>query len=218
MCVKRIFLVLAVCTATLSGCASTPSSSGGGVGTTAFSGPAAPDTTRLTLLAVDRSGSTQHIRGQLMNTAFGIGTSFDASRDSFRLYRFGNSIQEVYSQLPEDDDAFALVLAQEVKISDPTRGTNYPKVAETLAEAAADATEKQIRIVIVGDGLDDYASDAQYKKRYRAAAQRLARNPHIVWVRFWGLDTGTREQIRSVFKPLGRRLQLQSLDQNPLAP
>lgn len=204
--------------AAISGCNSTPPPAVGGAGATAFSGPSAPTATRLTLLAVDRSRSTESIRAQLMNTAFDIGTNFDSARDAFRLYRFGNGIQEVYSQLPEDDDAFALVLAQQMKVSDPILGTNYAQVAETLANVAENAPEKEIHIVIVGDGLNDYADDPRIEKRYRRAAQRLARNPHIKWLRFWGPGVGSREEIRSVFQPLGGRLQIQSLDQNPLAP
>ncbi len=210
--------MLLVFAATISGCNSTPPSAGGGDAATAFSGSPAPPATRLTLLAVDRSQSTEGIRTQLMNTTFDIGTNFDSARDAFRLYRFGNGIQEVYSQLPEDDDAFALVLADQIKVSDPIPGTNYALVAETLANVAANAPEKEIHIVIVGDGLNDYKGDARLEKRYRLAALRLAHNPHIKWVRFWGPNVGSREEIRSVFKPLGERLQIQSLDQNPLAP
>lgn len=231
-----LIFMLAVFTLALNGCSSSPPPVSGGIGSstgiespadgettsgdgaTAFSGSSAPPATQLTLLAVDRSKSTEAIRGQLLNTAFDIGTNFDPDHDAFRLYRFGNSIEEVYSQLPEDDDGFALVLAQQVKASDPVPGTDYPRVLQTLADAAAQASEKEVRIVIVGDGLNDYAADPKFEKRYRLAARRLARNPHIKWVRFWGVDVGTREEIRSVFKPLGSRLQIQSLDQNPLAP
>ena len=204
--------------AALFGCNSSPPPSGGEDSGIAFSGSPTPDAKRLTLLAVDRSRSTEGIRRQLLSTTFDIGTSFDPARDTFRLYRFGNTIEEVYSQLPEDDDDFSLVLADKVKANDPVPGTNYPLVVETLAAAAADASQKEIRIVIVGDGLNDIADDPRFEHRYRLAAARLARNPRIKWVRFWGVAVGTREEIRSVFRPLGTRLQLQSLDQNPLAP
>ena len=213
---KKSMPALLVLTVALCGCNSARPPEGGGA--TAFGGPATPAATRLTLLAVDRSGSTESIRAQLLETSFEVGTNFDSTRDAFRLYRFGRSIQEVYSQLPEDDDNFASVLAGQVKASDPLPGTDYPRAAQTLADAAAEAPEKEIRIVIVGDGRNDYAADPQSEERYRIAALRLARNPHVKWVRFWGVTVGTREEIRAVFKPLGKRLQIQSLDQNPLAP
>jgi uncharacterized protein with von Willebrand factor type A (vWA) domain len=202
---------------TLSGCSAPPPGAGTSTAT-AFSGSSAPVPTRLTLLAVDRSKSTENIRGQLLTTAFDIGTGFDRAHDSFRMYHFGNSIEEVYSQLPEDDDAFALLLVQEVKESDPVPGTDYPRVVEAMATTAEEATESEVRLVIVGDGLNDYATDPQFAQRYRSAAERLSRNPRLKWVRFWGVDVGTREEIRAVFKPLGRKLQILSLDQNPLAP
>ena len=183
-----------------------------------FAGAPAPTATRLTLLAVDRSKSTEKIRGQLLTTAFNIGSNFDKSRDTMRLYRFGNSIEEVYSQLPEDDDAFALVLAQNVKENDPVPGTDYPRMLETMADTADSATESEIRVVIVGDGENDYAGDPAYENRYRKAAERLAHNSKIKWVRFWGVDVGTREEIRKELKPLGRKLQIMSMDQNPLVP
>jgi hypothetical protein len=211
---RNIFAIIALL-AVLAFAGCTPPQSQSGV---AFTGQTAPAAVRMTLLAVDRSKSTEDIRSQLLTTAFNIGTSFDRARDSFRLYRFGNSIEEVYSNLPEDDDSFALVLAEQVKQNDPVGGTDYPRVLEVLADAAANASETEIRIVIVGDGQNDFATDPEFGKRYRAAAERLARNPKIKWIRFWGVNVGTREEIRSVFKPLGRRLQILSLDQNPLAP
>lgn len=210
--------------AMFSGCRSTPPTSsstpptGGGGGATSFSGPTAPTAARLTLLAVDYSQSTEHIRSQLLGGTFDIGTNFDSARDTLRLLRFGNDVQEMYSGLPEDDDAFALVLAKYAKGSDPVTGTDYPHLAEYLASTAASAPEKEVRIVVAGDGLNDFVNDPASEKRYRAAALRLSRNPRVVWVRFWGPAAGPREEIRSVFRPLGRRLQILSLDQNPLAP
>lgn len=200
----------------LAGCATSPP--GGGAGPTAFSGKAIPTASRATLLAVDRSKSTEEIRSQLLTTTFDIGTNFDSTHDTMRLYRFGRNIEEVYAGLPEDDDAFASLLAKYMKDSDPALGTDYPRVFETLAAAAANAPQSEIRIVVVGDGLNDFANDPESEKCYREAVKRLAHNPHVKWVRFWGVGVGPREEIRSVFKSLGSRLQILSLDQNPLAP
>jgi hypothetical protein len=200
----------------LAGC--TAPRGGSGAVSSASTGPAAAAATRLTLVGVDRSRSTENIRSQLLTTTFNIGTSFDPARDTMILYRFGSNCEEVYSGVPDDDDAFALILAKYVKQSDPVGGTNYPRVLELLAEAAANATEREIRILIVGDGVNDFSGDPKFARRYRYAARRLSQNPRIKLVRFWGVDVGAREEIRSVFKPLGPKLQVLSLDQNPLAP
>ena len=156
----------------------------------------------------------------MLTTAFNIGSNFDQSHDTLALYRFGNSIEEVYSGLPDDDDAFALVLAQHVKESDPVPGTDYPKMLEIMADAAETASQSEVRIVIVGDGENDYAGDPAYENRYRKAAERLAKVSKVKWVRFWGVDVGTREEIRKQLKPLASsgKLQILSLDQNPLVP
>lgn len=213
---KLSLMIAVIATA---GCSPSPSSPTSRTpGGSAFMGSVPPAATRCTLLATDRSKSTENIRSQLLTTTFNIGTSFDRANDTMILFRFGNSIEEVYSGLPEDDDSFALVLAQYVKESDPIGGTDYPHVLEKLAETADSSPESEIRIVIVGDGQNDFAGEPDFAKRYHEAAVRLAKNPKILWVRFWGVDVGTREEIRKVFKPLGRRLQILSLDQNPLAP
>lgn len=179
--------------------------------------PAAAQAKRLTLLAVDYSQSTQEIRDQLLQTTFDVATNFRTDRDAFQAFRFGHRIEEFYTQLPEDDDSFAIMLADNVRESDPVGGTDYPAMLERLANAAQASQANEVRIIIVGDGQNDAAGLSGHMNRYRQAAKQLASNPRVVFVRWWGVDTGTREEIRDVCAPLGPKLQIQSLDQNPLA-
>ncbi|MBS1712988.1 MAG: hypothetical protein JST30_01490 [Armatimonadetes bacterium] len=176
-----------------------------------------------TLVSVDYSQSTEQIRSHLMSMSFDIGTNFDPQVDSLRLFRFGHNVEEVWdsnqqSSVDLDDDAFALILAQNLKKSDPIGGTDYATMLDAMADAAETTPEPLVRVVVCGDGWNDFKGDREHDTRYRAAAERLAKNPKVKLVRLWGVSTGTREEIRSVLKPLGARVQVMSLDQNPLAP
>jgi len=176
-----------------------------------------------TLLATDYSQSTDQIRSRLMSKSFDIGTNFDPQVDSLRLFRFGHNVEEVWdsnqqSSADLDDDAFAMILAQNLKSSDPIGGTDYAMMLEAMAQAAESTPAPVIRVVVCGDGWNDFKGDPAHDARYRAAADRLAKNHRVKLLRMWGVSTGTREEIRSVLKPLGTRVQVMSLDQNPLAP
>lgn len=199
------------------GCASSP---GGSEDLSTMSGPKPPAPIRDTLIGFDRSKSTEKTRAQFLGTTFNIGTSFDPIKDTMRLFRFGSTTEEFYSGLPEDDDAFAQILVQHVKESDPVPGTDYPQMLTVMADSAEQSTAREIRIIVIGDGENDFKGDPAYDKRYRAAAARLAHNPKIKWVRFWGVSAGTFEDLRSVFAPLVRqgKFQILTTDKDPLVP
>jgi hypothetical protein len=166
------------------------------------------------MLAVDYSGSTQDIRRQLLSASHELATDLDARKSSLFLFRFGHTVEEIYSGVPDDEDSFALILSRALNESDPMKGTQYPKMLQALADRAAVAREGRIRIIIAGDGMNDFTGDKRLAKLYRAAAKSLASNPNVVSVRFWGVQIGAREEIRAIFKGYDSKLQFRSIDQS----
>lgn len=175
--------------------------------------PVAPADRTLTILAIDYSGSTEAIRKQLLVACHDLATNLDEGRCSFKFLRFGHRVEEVYSGVPADEEEFAAVLAGAAKTSDAVRGTSYSLLAQRLASIAAAAPERRVRIIVAGDGEDDYAGDPALAAAYRKAAASLKANPKVELVRFWGVRTGAREPIQATFVEPCPKLDLREMSQ-----
>jgi hypothetical protein len=87
-----------------------------------------------------------------------------------------------------------------------------------LARVAETSPHGRIYVLIVGDGANDRRGDLAADAHYRRAMARLAANPGVAFVRWWGVAAPWRKEVRAVRAPLGPRLQILTIDQNPLAP
>jgi len=166
---------------------------------------------RLLILAIDRSGSTEAARAQILASINDFAGDLDGDTRLI-LLRFGRSVEEVYDGIPDDEDSFALLLAKTLKQSDPQKGTDYPKLLQSLANYAKQAKESQIDCLVAGDGGNDF-EDAPHRRLYRDSAIQLASNPHVEAIKFWGVEVGAREELRLVFKGHDSKLKLSGIDE-----
>ncbi|HVT13619.1 MAG TPA: hypothetical protein VHE55_15245 [Fimbriimonadaceae bacterium] len=161
----------------------------------------------LLIIAVDVSKSTQYTRSQALSTVFDLAMGLDAKRYDLRIYRFSSKTEEVYTGVPDDEDQFSIDLANALRPSDPTQGTNYPLMVETIAKVVAESTDGNVKIDVISDGGNDF-QDAASIKRYRKAATQLDNDPKVSSITFWGVEPGTREQLRNLFADTGTKLHL----------
>ena len=168
----------------------------------------------LVLLAIDYSGSTESVRKQLLAKSLELATELDASNTHFVLYRFASSVQEVYSGVPEDESTFANELKKAAGGSDPIEGTQYPKLLKELALRASTATDASIKIIIVGDGGNDFAGDPTYDAMISDAASSLQANPKVSYIRLVGVETGSREAWTKLFGGTNSKLQFRLFSQD----
>lgn len=168
----------------------------------------------LTMLAIDNSKSINKIKSRLLGSSYELGTNLKKDETDLVVFRFGHAVEEIYSGVPDDEDAFALLLSDAMKVSDPVGGTQYPLLLEHLAERAESASQSRIRIIIAGDALNDFQGDEHFMNIYRSAAKRLALNPKVELIRFWGAEKGTREELERMFKDNQTKLNIRTLGQD----
>ena len=177
------------------------------------SAPAAAEST-LNIFALDRSESTADVRGALMSRAYDFGTGM-AQGDKLLVLRFGRTCEEFYAgDVPDDEDAFALLISQAAKTSDPIAGTDYAALLRDLADRASASRSKKVRITVCGDGWNDFSGDSVASEKYRQAAKDLLANPKVDSITFWGIEIGAREEIRTMFGRDETKLRILGLEQD----
>lgn len=197
-----------------------------------------PSSKRLILVFCDRSQSTENapassdsprsgfqrnrnLRSLMIGQVLSLAKSLNQNNDYMMVYRFGNTTRELYSGYYESK-RFAEDVLEGLMPSDPIPGTNYAAVVEKASEVAKESSNKEIIVLIMGDGFFDDGQSIEMAKRYRKAAQGLLSNSRVTLVRFWGVtgdkDTGLdpRAEIRKAFEGAGDRLEILSDTQSAL--
>lgn len=167
----------------------------------------------LTVVAVDTSKSTEWFRNQALSTAFQIGSKVGGD-DDLLVLRFASQCEEIETGPPTDDDGFSLRLKKELGPSDPKPKTNYPRMLARVADIVASSKDAEVDVYVLGDAGNDF-EDARWIQRYVEAAKRLESDPRVKEITFWGVEAGTREEVRSIFSDKSGKLRLLNSDQDP---
>lgn len=166
--------------------------------------PANGDATALpaiNIFAIDRSGSTAHLR-KMQKKALNMGfTQSGTWGDSVAVYVVDSKTACVYTP----QEAKAVVKAPDLVLravdtagGGRGKGTKPALLWEELAsQYAAPPAPRVVRIVYITDGDNDWAADAP---RITAAINKLAENPRV-YVAIVGLDKDQFAQIRNQFAP-----------------
>lgn len=128
-------------------------------------------------------------------------------RDRLTLYRLDSSTREFSDgPAPESGDRLQRTIVSEAGAVSGTPGT-FPARFWTAAAERAEGDAGPVLVEIFSDGDNDDES-AQSASAMRAAARRLASNPHVAGVWVFGAEPRNWAALRSEFAPLGDRFHL----------
>ena len=149
------------------------------------------------IAVVDTSKSTEHIRGSLIVSVKDT-ASFLGETDILTLIEFASKSTEVYSGKIQSMKRLRSLLVDNLTASDPTPGSDYVAALKSAADAADRSQAKSLVVLISGDGERDglLEHDPITKRLYREQAQRLAANSKVKEIRFSGVSTDLKLQVR----------------------
>lgn len=174
---------------------------------------------RLFVIVIDISLSTKFIRNKLIDSVDETGTSLSEA-DDLVIISLGSSSSEVFSGMTPDPTTLKRIL--ESLKPDQKGGSDYTG-AYGLAADAIDRTKATRAVVLIaGDGGRNglnahvFAVDQAHK----AAARKIANNPKVSQVRFFGASSNpsdrVREDIRWAFEGLDdQTLRILRSDERP---
>jgi hypothetical protein len=166
------------------------------------------------LYVVDYSASTERERARQFGAILSDLESAPEGTE-VRAYRMGSSTQEFYSGTIGDEgaDPVAVALRQEALGSDPAKGTDFAEMAEAVAGFCRSFKGKELRVRVLTDGGDDYATDRKVRERYRKAAAEICADGRVSSIIFYGVRPRYRQDVRAAFSKAGNRLRVLDLGQ-----
>ena len=170
-----------------------------------------------TLIIVDDySASTESNRQRELGQ---IAVELEAAQPntSVVLFRMGSTTEEIFAGLLDETSTETVVktVKDETTRSDPKKGTNFAVMAEAVANYVDSCKADRIQVQILTDGGDDFKSDPANSRRYHKAADRICSDSRVASITFIGVQTGFREDLRSVWSKAGAKLRLLSASEVP---
>jgi hypothetical protein len=166
------------------------------------------------VFVIDYSKSTDDIRRQEVGVM--LAELEDAPRDStIIVFRMGYTTEEIYAGPLGDTgiDTLTSTVMREVSKSDPTPGTNFAEMAKALEAFGLSGRSDCYNLRILTDGANDFTDSKANVMEYGEAAAKVAENPHLSSLIFYGVKPGYREALRSIWGKAGSRLRILSQDQ-----
>jgi len=153
----------------------------------------------LNIIALDRSGSTQHIRPEQVKAfraAFNQAAKWGEEVTVYVVDRKASCIFEK-SPLKRGQKIPASVIKElETPPSDRSTKTRPALFWEKVAEEYATKTDHKIRVVYLTDGGNDWYGE---EKRVAEVANEIAKNPNIS-IALLGLSSELRDSVKEQFK------------------
>ena len=135
--------------------------------------------------------------------------------DRLKLVRVDREAREFFDgTAPDGNETLLQLLYDHTQSRAGRTGTlpaNFWSFAAQQAESPDLAPGAGVAVVYAGDADNDDLSAAS-QAQIREAAQRLAANPRVVSVEFYGFNPRNAATLREEFAPLGARFQLQPAD------
>ncbi len=169
-------------------------------------------------VGVDASVSTRHCQPAYVALISGYTGRLEPDCDHLTIYRVERQTFEIFDdRAPGNQEAMQARMVAQLR-KHPREDGTYPALFwKTVAERAEHASGK-VLVTLYSDGDNDDQTETA-RETIRAAARRLAANPHVVAVAICGVNPDNRAALRRLFQPCGDRLLLfgpDQLDQNTL--
>lgn len=155
------------------------------------------------IIAVDTSGSAEPDLVKYRRFAFKLVHELEADQDAVRVLRFDFDAYEILSNVGQRKEALLGTLAAQLKVPAERPCTRMAKLYERIAELlnSPEAKGRQIEIYIFADNGNDDASQ-EMARLCEASAAKIATNPQVSKISYWGVKTRLREEIPSAFSKL----------------
>jgi|GEM_PF-2355448 len=188
--------------------------------------PSAPQGSAVRLIAgIDTSDSVRDqdtaggtLLGRCIACLARLSARLDQHRDRVTIIRIDREAREFYDQnAPRSREKFQWLLISETRPAAKVGGTFPAKFWAKAAERAQGVTVPVAVCLFSDSDNDDLSATARSEMQH--AAKLLADNPHVVAVCCYGAHSKNWENLRTVFAPLGDRLQLrgpEEMDPTPL--
>ena len=158
-------------------------------------------------VGLDTSGSWRPYLGVSASLCAQQAVGLNPDRDKLTLFRMDSSTREFSNgSAPESTEQIQQVIVAEVNSTSATRGT-FPARFWAAAAERAESDSGPVTVEAFSDGDNDDLS-AKSLSAMKAAARRLAVNPHVSGVYIFGAEPRNWAILRGEFAPLGNRLHL----------
>lgn len=172
-------------------------------------------------IGLDMSGSVARRQGAFVLLTEDLARPLVPGQDQLSLYRVCRRTETFYDQPVEGGtDGLEDVIVPEVRKSQQDTAQpsgTFPTAfwADAAQRAADDPSRSEVVLFSDGDN-DDLTSSAQ--ATLRVAVRKMAANPHIAGVAFYGVNPENMAPLRRTFAPLGNRLHIYGPQENDVRP
>lgn len=155
------------------------------------------------IIGVDTSGSAQSDLAKYRRIAYRLVRELQPGRDAVRVCRFDHDPYEILSTLGQRREVLLGTLDTQLRLPAERNGTRMAKFYERVAEFldSAEAQGRRIEIYTLTDNGNDDSSQAMNELSDRAAV-KIASDPRVTKIHYWGVRTRLREGIPAALSRL----------------
>lgn len=163
----------------------------------------ASDPALFRIIAADTSGSAEPDMVKYRRFTFGLVRGLRPGVDAVRVLRFDYEPHEILRQLGHRKEALLGTLAAQLRVPAERPRTRLAKLYERIAELMElpEAQGKQIEVYIMSDNGNDDASP-EMARLYVSASEKIASNPRLAKIAYWGIKPRLAEEIPTAFTKL----------------
>jgi hypothetical protein len=167
----------------------------------ALSGCSEPPVFRI--IGVDTSGSAQADLGKYRRITYKLVRELRPGTDAVRVIRFDFEPHEILRTLGQRKEALWTTLETQLKIPAERRGTRLARFYQEAASLldSPEAKGKRIELYFATDNGNDDGSKAMAELGSRAA-RKIAADPRVKRIHYWGVKMPLREEIPVAFTKL----------------
>ncbi|MBI5706456.1 MAG: hypothetical protein HZC36_05645 [Armatimonadetes bacterium] len=155
------------------------------------------------IVGVDTSGSAQADLGKYRRITYKLVRELRPGTDAVRVIRFDYEPHEILRTLGQRKEALWTTLETQLKIPAERRGTRLARFYDEVARLldSPEAQDKRIELFIASDNGNDDGSKAMAELSDRAA-RKIASDPRVERIHYWGVKARLREEIPGAFSKL----------------
>jgi len=155
------------------------------------------------IIGVDTSGSARADLPKYRRITYRLVRELRPGTDAVRVIRFDAEPHEIFRTLGQRKEALWSTLESQLKIPAERKSTRFALFYQEVARLldSPDAQGKRIEIYIASDNGNDDASKAM-AELCAASAEKIAADPRVKLIHFWGVKPRLREGIPEAFSSL----------------
>lgn len=155
------------------------------------------------VIAVDTSGSARADLGKYRRITYKLVRELRPGTDAVRVIRFDSEPHEILRTLGQRKEVLLATLESQLKIPAEHKGTRFGRLYQEVAEIldCPEAHGKRIELYFATDNGNDDCSRSMAEIADRAA-HKIAADPRVKRIHFWGIKMRQRDDIPGAFAKL----------------